>query len=130
MPERLFWGALIGLTAAAVWLIARFRRTIAIGSAYKAKVLCSLVFGSRRAVDPRRAEEVSADSYRVARLLTARIDSNARSVTVSFLGLGPRVATYDPELGAALGGPRPGQHRAPAAFGPRPARAPWPVREG
>jgi CubicO group peptidase (beta-lactamase class C family) len=106
MPEWLLLVALIGLTAAAAWLLVRFARVVAIGSAYKAKVLCSIVYGSGRAVDPRRAEEVTADSYRVARLLMARVDPEARSVTVSFLGLRPRVATYHPGLGATLAGPQ------------------------
>jgi CubicO group peptidase (beta-lactamase class C family) len=123
------WVALIGLTLAAARLLSRFARLVAIGSAYKAKVLCTLVFGSGRAVDPRHAEEVSADSYRVARLLMTRVDSEARSVTVSFLGLRRRVATYDPELGAVLAGRGFSPRRTPAAFYSGAVAAAWPRRD-
>jgi CubicO group peptidase (beta-lactamase class C family) len=129
MPEWLLWVALVGLTGAAARLLPRFARLVAIGSAYKAKVLCSLVFGSGRAVDPQRAEEVSADSYRVARLLMARVDGDARSVTVSFLGLRPRVATYHPELGAVLARRDFSNRRTAAGSDSVPDTAPWPARE-
>ena len=65
---------LILLIAAAWWLFPRLRRVAAIGAAYKAKVLCSVVFGSGRAVDPDSLEEVSADSYRLMRLFRWRVD--------------------------------------------------------
>jgi CubicO group peptidase (beta-lactamase class C family) len=87
----------LALAVAAFWALPRFWRIIAIGSSYKARVLASLIYGSRRAVDPERAEEVSADSYRLMRLFRARADESTASVTVSFLGLRPRTATYKAE---------------------------------
>jgi hypothetical protein len=92
----------LALTAAALWALPRFWRVIAVGSAYKAKVLASIVFGSGRAIDLRNAPEVAEDSYRVMRLLSAHADRNTSSITVSFFGLRPRTAVYYPGLGATL----------------------------
>ena len=111
-----------------MWVLPRFWRVIAIGSAYKAKVLTSIVFGSRRAVDPRRAPEVSEDSYRVMRLLSARVDRDSGSITVSFLGLRPRTAVYQSGLGATLihGDVRP---PFPSSGEPRESAPAWPARD-
>jgi CubicO group peptidase (beta-lactamase class C family) len=92
----------LALAIAALWALPRFWRVIAVGSAYKAKVLASLVFGSGRAIDLRRAAEVAEDSYRVMRLLSARADRESSSITVSFFGLRPRTAVYYSGLGATL----------------------------
>src|SRR4051812_12990995 len=85
---------LVVMSAAVALALSRFWRVIAIGSAYKSKVLASTMFGVPRAVDPDRAEEVSADSYWVLRLFRTRVDVAARSVTASFLGLRPRSAVF------------------------------------
>jgi len=90
------WGLFLALVAAAAWLLARLWRIIAVGSAYKAKVLSSIIFGTGREIEPQRAEEVSADSYWLMRLFQARVDRAASSVTVSFLGLRRRSAIYRP----------------------------------
>jgi len=90
---------LILLIAAAWWLFPRLRRVAAIGAAYKAKVLCSVVFGSGRAVDPDSLEEVSADSYRLMRLFRWRVDDRARSVTASLAGFPPRTAVFRGDAG-------------------------------
>jgi len=90
---------LILLVAAAWWLFPRLRRVAAIGAAYKAKVLCSVVFGSGRAVDPDNLEEVSADSYRLMRLFRWRVDHQARSVTASLAGFPPRTAVFRGDAG-------------------------------
>jgi CubicO group peptidase (beta-lactamase class C family) len=80
-------------------------RILAIGSGYKAKVLASIIFGTGRAIDPQRAEEVSADSYQLMRLFRVRVDVARQAVTASFLGLQPRTASFRPGLGATLAGP-------------------------
>jgi CubicO group peptidase (beta-lactamase class C family) len=85
---------LIPLVAAVWWLFSRLRRVAAIGAAYKAKVLCSVVFGSRRTVDPATLEEVSADSYRLMRLFRFRVDQSAHSVTASLARFPPRTAVF------------------------------------
>lgn len=119
-----FWGVLFILVVAALWAARRFWRVIAIGSAYKAKVLASIVFGSERAIDLRSAPEVAEDSYRVMRLLSARADRSNSSITVSFVGLRPRTAVYYPGLGATL---IHGSVRPPARpiSPPRPSARPW-----
>ena len=98
----LLWGTLVVAAVALGWALARVWRAAAIGSAYRSKVLCSIVFGTGRSVDPRRVEDVSADSYRPLRLLRSDIDRTARTVTTSLLGLRPRTAVYRPGLGATL----------------------------
>jgi CubicO group peptidase (beta-lactamase class C family) len=95
-------GVLLVLAGAAAWSLARLWRIAAIGSAYKAKVLCSIIFGTGRAIDSQKADEVSADSYWLLRLVRARVDSANHSVTVSLLGLRPRTAVYRSGLGATL----------------------------
>jgi CubicO group peptidase (beta-lactamase class C family) len=98
----LFWSALVITAVALVWAVARLWRIAAIGSAYRSKVLCSIVFGSQRSVDPQRVEDVSQDSYRLLRLFRSHIDTVARTVTTSLFGLRPRTATYRTGLGATL----------------------------
>jgi hypothetical protein len=89
----------LGLAGAA-WALVRFWRLAAIGSAYKAKILCTAVFGAGRDLDPRRAPEVSSDSYWILRFFRAHIDRDRRSVTVSLAGLRSRLAVYRDGLGA------------------------------
>ena len=104
MDQLLFWIAVPLLTAiVALWCLTRLWRVIKIGTAYKAKILCSAIFVSGREIDPSRADEVSADSYWPLRLFRARIDHASRSVTTSFLGLRQCTATCRPGLGATLG---------------------------
>ena len=85
---------LILLVAAAAWLFPRLHRVAAIGAAYKARVLCSVVFGSGRTVDLATLEDISADSYRLMRLFRCRVDYSSRSVTASLAGFPPRIAVY------------------------------------
>ena len=59
----------LAVIVAAAWAFLRLRRIAVVGAAYKAKVLCSIVFGTGRSVDPQTLEEVSADSYRLAAAL-------------------------------------------------------------
>jgi CubicO group peptidase (beta-lactamase class C family) len=85
---------LLVFAAAVVWLFSRLRRVAAIAAAYKARVLCSVMFGTGRTVDPDALEEVSADSYRLMRLFHCRVDSEARAVTASLWGFSPRTAAF------------------------------------
>jgi hypothetical protein len=116
--------------AAAAALIQRFLRVAAIGAAYKAKALCSALFVSGLDLDPERADEVSADAYRIMRLFRARVDRETKTVTASFLGLRERAAVWRPGLGAALAfrplPPAPAL-RAPRRSGEEEA---WPEGEG
>jgi CubicO group peptidase (beta-lactamase class C family) len=114
--------------AAVVVSIRRFLRIAAVGAAYKAKALCSALFVSGLDLDPERADEISADAYRLMRLFRARVDRAARTVTVSFPSV-ERTAVYRPGLGASLAfRPLP---PAPALPAPRrlDASRPWPEGE-
>ena len=92
---------LLLLVAAAAWLFPRLRRVAAIGAAYKARVLCAVVFGSGRTVDLATLEDVSADSYRLMRLFRCRVDREARAVTASLWGFRPRTAVFRADTGGA-----------------------------
>ena len=48
----LAWIAIVTTALALVWLLPRGWRIAAIGSAYRSKVLCTIVFGSGRSIDP------------------------------------------------------------------------------
>jgi CubicO group peptidase (beta-lactamase class C family) len=98
----LAWIAIVTTAPALVWALARVWRIAAIGSAYRSKVICSLVFGSGRSIDPQRVEDVSQDSYRLLRLFRSRVDPVARTVTTSLFGLRPRTARHRRGLGATL----------------------------
>ena len=116
--------------AAAAAAIHRFLRIAAVGAAYKAKALCSALFVSGLDLDAERADEVSADAYRLMRLFRARVDRERKSVSASFLGLVQRTAVWRPGLGATLAF-RP-LASAPALPAPRRLEAalPWPEGEG
>src|ERR1700730_12602448 len=90
------------VAAALGWALRYFVRLAPVVAGYKAKVLCSAMFVSRRDIDPRFAPDVSADSYRILRLFRDRVDHDLRTVTCSWLGLWPRTAIYRPGLGATL----------------------------
>src|ERR1700720_452853 len=90
------------LAAALGWMLRYLARLAPVAAGYKAKVLCSAIFVSRRDIDPRFAPDVSADSYRMLRFFRARVDHELRTVTCSWLGLWPRIAISRPGLGATL----------------------------
>ena len=124
----------LAVLAAAAWAFLRLRRIAVVGAAYKAKVLCSIVFGTGRSVDPRTLEEVSADSYRPLQLFRSRVDREARTVTARLWFFPSRRAAYRDLTGATL---EPGSRTAV----PRPLKPPdsgevsaqnteWPVSQG
>src|SRR6476469_1202222 len=96
------WAILFATAAALVWALARLWRVAAIGAAYRSKVLCSIVFGTGRTIDPQHVEDVSADSYWPLLIFRSRVDPAARTVTSSLFGLRSRTATYRTGLGATL----------------------------
>jgi CubicO group peptidase (beta-lactamase class C family) len=98
----LAWIAIVTAASALAWVLARVWRIAAVGSAYRSKVLCSIVFGSGRSIDPQRVEDVSRDSYRLLRLFRSHVDPVAHTVTTSLFGLRPRTAIHRPGLGATL----------------------------
>src|SRR3954464_9597613 len=94
---------LLLLAGVAVWSFVRLRRVAAIGAGYKAKVVCSIVFGTGRTIDPPAAcalEEVSADSYRLLRLFGCRVDRDARAVSAALWRSPPRPFFFGATAGA------------------------------
>ncbi len=103
------------------WGLFKLRVYLDVGAGYKAKALCTAVFGSGRTLDPQLAPQVHDDSYWLLRPFTARIDRDAQQVTASLFGLHPRMAVHRPGFGAtlqALDSPL-----APARSGTTPVRA-------
>src|SRR5436189_6403549 len=98
----LLWGAIVVTAGALAWALGWLWHTAAIGSAYRSKVLCSLVFVSARSVDPQRVEDVSDDSYWLLRFFRSHVDHASQRVTTSLVGLRSRIAIYRPGLGATL----------------------------
>ncbi len=122
----MLWLAL-GAVVFVLWGALRVWRIAGVGTAYKAKVLCSAVFVSGFDLDPDRADEVSAEVYGPMRLFRAKIDRESRSVTASFFGLRRRTAVYRPGLGATLAlgdGWRPGTAGLPMSP-PDESGKPW-----
>jgi hypothetical protein len=118
-----------GVVAAAAAVV-RFLRVAGVGAAYKAKTLCSALFVSGLELDANRADEVSADAYRVMRLFPAHVDRDAKSVSASFFGLNKRTAVWRPGFGATLAfTPLPPASVPPAPRRPADASAPWPQGE-
>ena len=98
----LLWSTVLATLAITAWALIRLSRMAAIGSSYRSKVLASLMFGTNRALDPDRAEEVTADSYWPMRLFQTHVDPARRTVTTSLLGWKRRWAVHRPGLGATL----------------------------
>ena len=94
----------LGLAGAAlvIWALSRIPVYLRVGAAYKAKVLCTAIFGSGRRLDPQSADQVTADSYWILRPFTAHVDGQRRTVTASCLGRFPRTAVFREGLGATL----------------------------
>ncbi len=96
-----------------------------VGSAFKAKRLCSGVF-----VSGRRPASLARDELAQAWFVPARVESAGRRVIAGFWGLARRQAIFRPGLGCALAiGRSPAQlraMRAPTASGRPSPREPWP----
>ena len=72
------------------------------GTGYKAKILCSSLFVSRRDSAQILAEDLSADGFQVLRLFRHDIDREARRIRVSLAGFSSRTAYYRDGLGCTL----------------------------
>jgi CubicO group peptidase (beta-lactamase class C family) len=112
--------------AVAAWIVFKLRVVADIACGYKAKVLCTAIFASGRAMDPQTADEIAADSYWLLRPFRASVDRERQRVSVSFFGLRTHVAVHRTGYGATLiGGASPGASPAPrprlAATAPAPA---------
>jgi CubicO group peptidase (beta-lactamase class C family) len=97
---------------------------IAVGSAYKAKIVCSAVFLSGRDEASVLNEDVHADKLRELDSFDVKIDYENRSVTASFYGMISRTAVFRDGIGATLAiDATPEELRAE----PRPIPAPEPL---
>ena len=73
-----------------------------LAAAYKAKLLCSGVFVSKRQPQSLLAEDLAVDSLWPLRFFKSTIDTKEKTVTVSCAGLGKQTALYRPGLGSTL----------------------------
>ena len=101
----------------AAWGVLQLRTYPRVGAAYRAKVLCTGLFGSGRELEGRLWSQVTEDSYWLLRPFRVMIDRDARTVTASLLGFLPRTAIYRDGLGATLLVDRPA-----VTLGPVPTR--------
>ncbi|MGA1789909.1 MAG: serine hydrolase domain-containing protein [bacterium] len=92
-------GILIVLVSFGVYYL---QRMALIGTAYKAKLLCSGVFISGRTPDSLSNRDLLVDDLSVLRLIHADVDYNERSVTASLFGLCKRKAIFREGLGSTL----------------------------
>jgi CubicO group peptidase (beta-lactamase class C family) len=91
----------LGLLVALVLGLDYAVRVVSIGVAYKAKMLCSGVFVSRR--NPQEVlADLEVDDLAMLRYVDVSIDRITKSVTASALGLVRRQAVYRESLGCAL----------------------------
>lgn len=77
-------------------------RLLALATGYKAKLLCSGVFVSRREPESLLEEDLAADSLWLLRYFRASVDREQQTVTASLLGQFQRTAVYRPGLGSTL----------------------------
>ncbi|MEL6938970.1 MAG: serine hydrolase [Cyanobacteria bacterium J06598_1] len=77
-------------------------RLLKTATAYKAKLLCSGVFVSRRTEAALLKEDLAVDGLLPLRLLTSQVDRQNKTVKVSCLGKFESVALYRPGLGSTL----------------------------
>ncbi|GAA6622976.1 hypothetical protein [Scytonema sp. NUACC26] len=100
--ETVLWGLgvaiiiLIGVGFYLLWQIA----LVAIG--YKAKILCSGVFVSKRDSTPVKNEDLLVDNLSLLKYISSKIDYQEQSVTASFLGFIKRKAIFRSQLGCTL----------------------------
>ena len=95
----------IGYVAGAVlvgWILFKLRVYPAVGAGYRAKILCTGLFGSGRPFDATLHTQISDDSYLILRPFRVQVDREARTVTASLLGRFPRTAIHRDGLGATL----------------------------
>ena len=93
--------AVVALVAGAAVLLYGFRVT-AIGTAYKAKILCSGIFVSRRDLKSLLDTDLSADDLTLLRHIDVQVDRDSREVTATFFGFAKRKAVYGEGRGCAI----------------------------
>lgn len=94
----------IGLGAAVIIAVASYYalRLASIGSAYKAKILCSGVFVAKREPGSILSKDLAADDLSILRHIDTKVDYALKQVTADFFGIIKRKAIYRPGLGCTL----------------------------
>ncbi len=75
---------------------------ISIGAAYKAKILCSGVFVSKRSPESVLNSDLAVDDLAILRHIDAKIDRTTQTSAANFLGLINQTAAFRPGLGCTL----------------------------
>lgn len=75
---------------------------ISTGAAYKAKILCSGVFVSKRSAESIINSDLAVDDLAMLRHIDAKIDRATQTSAASFLGLANQTAAFRPDLGCTL----------------------------
>jgi hypothetical protein len=75
---------------------------ISIGAAYKAKILCSGVFVSKRSPESILNNDLAADDLGILRHIDSQVNRAKLTATSNFLGLIGQTAAYRPGLGCTL----------------------------
>ena len=102
-PRRWILRGLIVVTILVLSFVGQYLWRLAlIATAYKAKVLCSGVFVSKRDPQSILNSDLLADDLSIFRHSNTAIDYKSQSVTASFVGLAQRKAIYRPGLGCTL----------------------------
>lgn len=78
------------------------RKVALIGTAYKAKVLCSGIFVSKRDPESILNQDLGADDLALLKCFHAEIDYDEQSVSATFLGMAKRKAIFREGLGCTL----------------------------
>jgi CubicO group peptidase (beta-lactamase class C family) len=102
LAHALYQAGIVVAIGAIAWGLFQMRAYLAAGAGYRAKVVCTAIFGSRRALDDQLTQQISADSYWLLRPFRVRVDASSRRVTASLLGLRQRTAVHRDGLGATL----------------------------
>ena len=100
--RRLFGTAGALVVIGGVFVVSRIvEPLVAVGTAYKAKVLCSEVFVAGRGAGD-VLSDMLIDDLRALRWIRATVDSTRRMTRARFVFLPARTARYDESLGCAL----------------------------
>lgn len=84
------------------WGLYQLRIYPQVGAGYRAKVVCTALFGSGRPFDEHVTSQIADDAYLILRPFGVTVDPVSRSVTASLFGWMPRTAVHRDGLGATL----------------------------
>jgi CubicO group peptidase (beta-lactamase class C family) len=91
--------AIIGVAGAGLYYAGEL---LSIGVAYKAKVLCSGVFVSKRSPESVLNSDLAGGDLAILRFIDAKVDRNTQTVSSYFMNIIKHTAAYRPGLGCTL----------------------------